>query len=170
MNRPSAEGANLEITEHPQFEKRWRRIQSVFFTFFALLVICALLGIFGSGPLAHGRSVVPVGAITLEYQRFARARTPETMILRLGGADRPDATAPLELRVDRALAERIAIQRISPAPVASVVGGGGVRYVFARGPGAGDIRIEAKPDRPGLATGDLHVDGRRVALSQIVWP
>jgi hypothetical protein len=165
----SAEGANIKPGEHPGFERRWRRPQAVLFATFVLLVVCALAGVFGSGPSAAVKvRVAGGGGATLTYQRFARARAPEILIVHID--QRPNGST-LDLMLDSDLGKWLNLQTFSPQPVQSAVGNAGTAYRFTLDPGAsGDIRIEAKPQLPGLARGIISIDGRPIQISQIVWP
>jgi hypothetical protein len=164
----SAQGANIELGEHPRFERRWHRLQAMLFAAFVLVVLGACAGVFGSGPLATVKVPVAGRGVTLEYQRFARARAPESLIVHI---DQRPGKSTLDLMVDAGLTKWLNLQTFSPKPVQAVVSERGVTYRFALDPAAsGDVRIEAKPQDFGLARGVISVDGQAMPISQIVWP
>jgi hypothetical protein len=164
MANLSSNGTNLELGEHPEFERVWRGVQTVVFGFLVVLVSAALVGVLGSGPAAFGRS--DAGNFKLEFQRFASARSQSRMKVEVQNA----APRQLQVWIDGKLARAMGIDSIKPAPVVSALEAGGTRYVFAAGRGGGTVEFGGKPMEPGLARGTVQIDGRNYSVQQLVWP
>jgi hypothetical protein len=160
----SGEHADLELGEHPQFERTWQRFQTVIFGLLMLLVVAALLGVFGSGPFAFARS--EDGYARVEFQQFASARSQSRLQIEVLNP----ASAQLSVWIDRKLAKKMGIETAKPQPIASFVEGGGTRYVFPTGAGGGAIEFSGKPMEPGFSRGTIFIDGRSHSLHQLVWP
>lgn len=125
----------LQVNEDIAFQRRAWRAQRVGWALIALLLAVAVLGFLGSGPLSRATAIVP-GVMRLEYQRFARYQTPETLTIRL----EPSALAGPVARVgidDRYL-HGMEIKSVVPPPRAVHAAGDHFVYEF-------DV---ARPDRP----------------------
>jgi hypothetical protein len=164
MTGISAEGAKLEIEEHPQFERVWRMLQTIIFGVLMLLVVAALLGLFGSGPAAFARS--EDGYARVKFQQFASARSQSRLQVEVPNP----ASAHISVWIDRDLARTMGIETVKPSPIASVVEASGTRYLFPAGAGGGAIEFSAKPMEPGFSRGTIMVDGRSHSLHQLIWP
>lgn len=140
-------------------------IQTLLFCIFALLVIAGLAGIFGSGPLATREMVMP--AAVVEFPHFARARSPESVIIRPRGADE----GHINIHIDRTLVDALRIETIAPQPASATVDETGILYTFGSAASAqGPISFKAQPQSPGLIRGRISIDGHDQSCSQIIWP
>lgn len=163
----SAEGADLEIGEHPHFEIHWQRIQMALFTIMLLLVAAGLAGLFGSGPLSASTAAIKGAPFSIEYPRFARARATTRIVIHPVGA--PGGEVPIE--IDRELAEALKIESIAPAPIFSGSSDKGNVYLVALAPSAkSPIVFQAQPEQPGRAKGIITVGGASHPVDTIVWP
>jgi hypothetical protein len=163
----SAEGSELEIGEHPHFERRWRIIQTMIFSVLALLVLAAVTGLFGSGPLTNRTSAFAGTAFTLHYPRFARARATADIVIEPRNA----SAGQVAVHLDRSLAEAMRIEKTSPSVITSGSDADGTLYIFMLAPGAsGRIELQEKPGKPRLVRGRISVNGQAQSVTQIIWP
>lgn len=125
----------LQIQEDIAFQRRSWQVQRVAWGLMALMLLAGLLGVFGSGPLSHATAAVP-GLVRVEYQRFARYDTPDTLTIHL----EPGATAGPQVRVgiDRQYLDHSKIDSVLPPPRRVHAAGDRLVYEF-------DV---AEPGRP----------------------
>ncbi|MEG9436941.1 hypothetical protein JAO29_12315 [Edaphobacter sp. HDX4] len=110
------------------FEAQWWRIELGLWVFLAIAMILGLTGLSGRGPLAHKQSGTPDGALTVVYERIARYKTPGVMTVRVEPQLYRDGK--IYLWLNRAMIERMGLQRIIPQPAVSLPGDDGIGYVF----------------------------------------
>jgi hypothetical protein len=75
---------DLQIDEDPDAQRRHWIAERVGWTVITLVILAALLGLFGSGWLSEASVGTPEGALRLEYSRFGRFLAPTTLRLHLG--------------------------------------------------------------------------------------
>jgi uncharacterized membrane protein YcaP (DUF421 family) len=107
---------HVQVGTDLEFEYRWHTLQQIAWTLIGLLIITGLLGIFGRGPLSKIRIRSDTGAATLEYERFARYKTPATLKLFINGST--SSRGEVTVSVSRTLLETIKIEQTAPTPVA----------------------------------------------------
>jgi hypothetical protein len=119
---------DLEVSQDLDFQRRSWTFQRVGWVVVALLVLAALLGLFGSGPLSQGTVGAQGGPLWVEYPRFARLKAPTTLRLPLG----PEAVSGSEVRIwlDRTFLEGVQIQQVTPQPDRVEIGPDRFIYVF----------------------------------------
>jgi hypothetical protein len=139
---------DLAVGEDLDFQRRWWRFENVIWTFFLLLLIADVLGLFGRGWLAKATASTPDHALTLDYERIERASTPSIMTLHFGPAAIHDGH--ITLFISDSIVKPLGAQRISPQPAVSAVGNGGVTYTFAATQAPAVIQIALEPSFPGL--------------------
>ena len=100
-----------------------------------LVVLVALLGFFGTGPLSKAEAVSPNGELRIQYDRFDRNGASNEMVVKA----KADGQGKVWLTIDGALLQRFTIEGIQPEPV------------NAEGFGDG-MRLELKPDSEGWTT------------------
>jgi hypothetical protein len=129
-----------------------------------------LFGLFGGGPLSRAEAITPSGALAVHYERFLHNDTPTTLRLRPGTAQ-ADGWRWISLSQD--YVDRVAIERVIPAPGRTVVTGRGLRLGFApvTAEDAGEISIALTPIQAGIVHGELSAgSGPGVTFTQLVYP
>jgi hypothetical protein len=163
--------AALELDQDQRFQRREWRFQRVGWGVFALLVVAALLGLFGAGgPLARGHAASGgAPAVEVDFSRFVHRQTATPVQVRVAG---PLAGAALELWVEREFLARQRLERIHPEPSAMAFGDGRFRYRFDVADPAGPFEIDLllHPERTGRLQGRLGVGTESVAVDQYVLP
>ncbi|MCC2658093.1 MAG: rane protein [Panacagrimonas sp.] len=157
----------LQLPEEPDFHRRAWRMQRIACGVLAAIVLAALLGAFGGGPLSRAQSGDAHG-LSIAYQRFARAEARTTLDLHYAAG--PATTR--ELVLGRAWIDDMREIRITPAPSAVHPQADAIRYRFAVQDSAPlHVRIEAEPIGPGpveLRVGQL--DAAPIRVNQLVFP
>jgi hypothetical protein len=118
---------SLEIDEDPAFAERSGMVQRVGWIAVAAVLVGALAGLLGPGPL--GRHVVSLpGLLRVEYERFARYEATQALTVRLeAGATR---TPEVRLWLDRPYVEGTRLENIIPTPVRVEAATDHLVYVF----------------------------------------
>jgi hypothetical protein len=162
-----APGLDLELDMG--FERRSWAFQRIGWALMAVVVIAALLGAFGTGPMS--RAEVRSGPIRLEYPRFARVNAPAAMKIEVEVPARPDD--PVTLWFDDALLDRVRIESVTPQPAVETMRNGRIVYVFP--PSAAGERFRAtvriEPESTGVVRARAG-DGSDNAVSfwQLIYP
>lgn len=156
MPAPPPDG--LQIEEDIDFQRRWWRVQRVGWVVIALMLLTALLGFLGSGPLSKGTALVP-GIMRVEYQRFTRYQTPETLTVHLEAA--AIAGPVVRIGIDRRYLDRSRLESVVPPPRRVHAAADRLIYEF-------DV---AEPGRPlmiafGLQPQRVGLGGGRVSLER----
>jgi len=126
-----------------------------------------MLGIFGGGWFSRVE-VKTGGALTVEYSRVSRARSPD--VLRVNWRPRGEQS---ELWITRAYLEDFEIKEIRPAPAAVSIDHDRIYYTFrTREPAArAEVRFILKPERGGTIRGRVGCsNGLEVDIRQFVFP
>jgi hypothetical protein len=156
----------LEINEDLRHERREWGVQRVAWILLYLLLAAIALGLFGNGPLS--KTVIGTDdAPLLEYERFMRHRSPDT--LRVTAVP---SGGKVTVALGRRYLQRIAIQQIEPVPERVVAGVDATQFIFsAVSTQAVEVLFEIRPDRVGSADGWIAVNGgERHRFSQFVYP
>jgi hypothetical protein len=162
---------DLDIDQDLTFQRRSWAVQRVGWVTIGALLVLALAGVLGSGPLSRQEATVP-GLLRVEYQRFGRYQTPETLTVRL----EPAATRVAEVRlwVDRQYVDGSQIERITPPPIRVESAPDRLVYVFSTSrPGESmTIRFMLQPEQIGPTSGRVGVAGAAgvAAFRQFVYP
>ncbi|QRK08454.1 hypothetical protein JQX13_52565 [Archangium violaceum] len=162
------ESPGLELKDEIEFQQRVWRLERVVWVFIALLLIAALLGVFGNGPLSH--TVLLQGPLALEYERFERILAPSLLRLHL----QPDAAeGRVEVWFERKYLETFQVQRIVPLPEEERAEADRLVFVFRAPPRerATAVSFYVIPLKPGLRRGRTGVvGGPELSFWQFVHP
>ena len=96
----------MEIDADLSFHRRVWIAQRIGWFLVGLLIIAALLGFFGSGPVS--RASVQGNGLRIEYERFARKQQPTKILFAIYGA-RPQS----QLELSRAYFDSVQIEQIT---------------------------------------------------------
>jgi hypothetical protein len=141
VNREVAVGEDLE------FQRRWWRFEMIVWTLFVLVLLCALLGLFGRGWLARTQRSSPDGSLTIQYDRIQRTGSPSDLTLTIG--PRAMHNGQIRLFLSRSTITRLGAQRISPQPEKSTLGDGGIIYTFPVQVLPASVVVSLEPSEPG---------------------
>ncbi len=157
---------DMEVDQNLEFQKKEWAVERIGWVGMGLILLLALLGLFGDGPLSRVR-VNAGGATELEYQRFMRDGSEDVLLVRtLPG---PDGKVVVEL--ERAYLQRYKVNQVQPEPESVQVGNGVMRFVFrAYGSEPVTIIYHLTPLKVGSARTLLGVNGERITVNQFVYP
>jgi hypothetical protein len=166
-----AASQELELPEGERFFRIEWRVQRVGWIVWGLIVVAALAGLVGTGPLSSREVSASDGSLVVGYDRFLHYHTPSTIELTLPSM--PGDSNPFRVQLSRALLEGVEISRIEPEPEGRTLAADGVVYDFPRGDGIANARIllHLKYERFGRHGGEIALVGHEpVTLSQFVYP
>ncbi|HEU4684777.1 MAG TPA: hypothetical protein VFS39_09785, partial [Nitrospira sp.] len=103
---------DLDIHQDLAFQRRSWRLQRVGWGVLAVIALAGLLGLFGQGPFSRTTAADPSLPFSVEYDRFARFRSP--MILRILLNEEHPPRAMLDVWVSRAYLDHVQITGITP--------------------------------------------------------
>lgn len=137
----------------------------------ALLLIAALIGLFGSGPLSSATASSDGTLMQVLYDRFARYEGQSTLRIELApGATSSDS---VEIQISRSLLEDFQIESIAPEPDSVTAGSGQLTYTFeVDEPGqSAELVFHLRPQQIGLSTVEVGLgDDEPVSFTQFVYP
>lgn len=161
----------LEIDQDLGFQEHEWRLQRVIWMLLLAIVVLALFGLFGTGPLSSMTAGSEDEGITLDYERFVRHDGRASLVVDVS----PDQVSEgqVELWLDEAYLGDIQIETISPQPNEVRSDGDRQVYVFlAEDPTAPiTITFSYRPDTIGRLSGDMGiVDGPTLSFDQLSYP
>lgn len=160
--------SGLEMDVDPEQESREWIVQRITWVVFTALLAAVALGLFGrGGPLSTSQVRSADGSIQIDYQRFIRNHSADTLRI---SALAHNNTA--HVRMDSQYAKHIEVEVITPQPDRVVSEGDAIMFVFNTQPGT---RLEAEisfhPNMVGRLNGWISVDGgSRQSFKQFVYP
>jgi hypothetical protein len=166
------EQGSLEIEQELPYQRgAWRR-QRVVWVLLTLVLLAALLGLFGPGLLGDTHAGDMSAPLWLEYPRFAHAYA-ETDTLRFHVAPAAANSGQVRLALSRAYLERVEVRRIEPEPEAVEAAGERYIYVFraANLNAPTSILFHVEPESFGRFRGRAGLDGgAEFEFAQYVYP
>lgn len=155
--------SQLEIDADVHFQRRVWTGQRIGWFFFAGLIITALLGFFGGGPVS--RASVQGSGLGIEYERFARFQKSTQIRLALAVAGHP-----AQVELSRRYFDAVQIEEITPEPLAVESANEWLIYQFS---GRGNVLVtfRLRPQRFGSLTGTARLAGAQpVQFRQFIYP
>ena len=157
----------VAIGEDLAFQERWWKFEHLIWSFFALVLLADVLGVFGRGWLARSELRDPATGMHVKYERVERASTPSIMDITFAPETVSDGA--VHLFVSESIVKELGTQRVAPQPVSSVIGHGGITYAFAAaGSEPVEVQLALEPSFPGVHRFTLQVPGRSAAEGHVV--
>jgi hypothetical protein len=167
---PDLARRGLQIFQDPRFSRREWIFERVMWGLMLVFVLAAALGLFGEGPLSHGRAQTADGRMEIQYQRFLRYKAPASLVITLRRLSPEEHT--VHLLVSQSLLRNFRVDQTSPEPGEVSYEGGAVRYTFplARGETQLTVRFDVEPDSLGAQETEVaRGGGAGITLRQFVW-
>ncbi len=161
---------DLDLDQDLAFEERQWKIQRVGWVVMALIVVAALLGVFGSGPLSAA-TVGDEASLALQYQRFVRHQGQGELVVRV--APNETVEGRVEFWLTTEFLGEIDLQGISPEPDEVRSAGDRQIFVFLVNDPAGplEVTISYFPNGLGRVSGGIGlVDGPDFSFNQLSYP
>jgi hypothetical protein len=164
---PSDEDASIE--QDLDFQNRQWRIQRWGWAVMTAIVIAALLGLTGAGPLATASQRTADAALQIEYSRIERVQAPSELAMEVttSGADQ------VAIWLANDFLDTITIESMSPEPSTTEAGAERQVFIFAADPEAttAQVRIGFQHESAGMVSGIVGiVGGPEISFSQFVLP
>jgi len=158
----------IEIDEDLAFQEREWRFERIGWIAMFLVIILALAGLFGTGPLSA--SSAGNDGLTVDYQRFVRHQGQTEITVTIDARHAVDGQ--VELTITGEYHDSLAIESVSPEPVEVRGDGNDVVYVFALAEGAGsiDVSFGATPRQIGPLPGEVAAGDATVTFFQFAYP
>ena len=155
------------------FQRRVWRVQRVAWVLMALVVLAALLGLTGSGPLSRRSVTSADGAVRVEYERFLRRGATTTLRIHAGLAS--SEAARLAVWLARPYLDEVTINGVQPTPASVQASHDRVTWSFAvsaQDPGAPlTVTIHLVPGAIGRLRAAVGLGpGPGLGFSQWVYP
>ena len=161
--------AGLEVNEHLAFQEHQWRWERIGWGIFAIILIGALLGLFGNGPLSASTASTDDDTLTVAWERIVRRQGLAELQLTID----PGAIQQGEVTIWLDPTTASQVQRVNPEPAEVVVSSDRLSWTFAADPAAGPVTImlELTPTEMGWQTVSLGIEqGAALDIRQIVLP
>jgi hypothetical protein len=127
MTEPQRVG-DLEVYQDLRFQEREWTVQRVGWALMLLVILLALLGLFGTGPISTGSAEADDGAIAAGYERFVRHDGRTTLTLEVDGSQAQDGE--IQVWVSRDYIDAMQVEQIAPSPSDTVAADDRLVYTF----------------------------------------
>jgi hypothetical protein len=162
---------DLEIEDDQGFQRRCWQIERIGWGVMTLILLAALLGLMGTGPLTNATAGNPQSGLWIKYQRFDRLLAPEQVEVHVGPGNAREGRVTVWL--GRSFVEGLDVQDIMPTPESVEAHGDRLAYVF-RVPNPRDevaISFNVQPQRWGPSRGLAGLaGGPTVTLDRFTYP
>lgn len=149
-----------------QQQRQWKAERVGWFVL-SVLIIAALLGLFGIGLFSSVQLASPDGELSAEYGRFERNGASSQLVIRAKG----DHAGKLEVQIEGALFERFSIENIHPQPSMTLSYDGGQRMSFKTEPRqTAAIILSIRPSQLGLSRSTIKSASSRLDITQFTYP
>ncbi len=162
---PMVDG-EVAVGEDLEFQRKWWRFERILWSFFALLLLLALLGVFGRGWLAKTERKTSDGGLDVKYDRIQRTGTPSMVSIQFGPQAIHDGR--IQLFVTSSVVKQLGAQRIIPSPLESSVGNDGLTYSFPATQPPGIVEIALQPDGPGIFSFAIRSPGSEPLYAKVL--
>ncbi len=160
----------LEIDAPLRFQHRTWVVQRIGWGVFALLIVAALAGLFGSGPLSTRTAGSPAD-LQVTYERFARLHAPTTFEIRADGRLTRDDTLTIALSGDAVRGLELTSTMPPPDSTSVVQDGVLLRFRTDSRPGEITVVLHTKPQKSGSLTSRVTIAGGPAhRISQWIYP
>jgi hypothetical protein len=170
MAKPKRHG-DVEVQQDLAHERLEWKIERIGWAAIVLLLVAALAGLLGPGPLSSTTAGERGSPLWVEYDRFVRYRSPTTMRVHLGsGAARNGA---VRLWVTREFVESVELHRVDPQPARVELAPDRTIYTFNVADSTRPIAVifHLEPNRYGRMPVAVGLEaGPSVAFHQLFYP
>jgi hypothetical protein len=164
-----AEGftGDLQLEESMPFHKREWFIKRVGWVIFLLILVAALAGLLGPGPLSKRIVKQEAAGLTIEYERFLRSHREAELKILVHDA----GSEELKIALGRELSRRSNIRSIVPEPESATSGEDQLLFKIKANGKNGEIKIEFEPTHMGNLAFDVNQEGKPpIQIRMFVYP
>jgi hypothetical protein len=162
---------DLEINQDLNFERRSWRVERIAWIMAALILVAALLGFLGPGPLGKATATSPDKSFSVDYFRVEHYQAPVELRFHIAGRFAKDGD--LHVWLDRAFVEALEIKHIDPKPQSVQISGERFVYAFKTADAPTTIKLffHLEPNKFGKTAAKAGVvNGPEVHFSQFYMP
>lgn len=153
------------MQEHMRFQRRMWVTERIGWLLLALVMLLALLGLFGSGLLS--KRSVSAGSLTIQYERFQRS----TRLVQFTFQFAPSPKSERRLRLNTVFQKNYEISSIQPLPARSSADGIDLTFTAPAAGSPADIVIWAHPRAYGTTSIDVRADDEPpLMFSAFIYP
>jgi hypothetical protein len=156
----------VAVGEDLAFQERWWTFEKIVWSFFLLVLLADVLGVFGAGWFAHTEIADAGSGMHVQYDRVARTGTPNMLAIQFGTDAAVDGK--VQLIVSDSIVKALGAQRVIPQPESSTITAGGMLYNFPSGTPPGEVDFELQPAAPGIYSLTLQVRGHAAVSRRVV--
>jgi hypothetical protein len=159
----------LQVSQDIEFQRRSWTVQRIGWIGIGLIVLAALAGLFGGGPVSQAHAGSSGDPIEIAYPRFGRLLAPTTLNLQLNQIEGPQA----RVWIDRALLEDVRVEHVEPEPGSIEAGSDRLIYVFdlADGHESTSVTFFIEPQTVGWLNGRVGIEnGAELTFSPLIYP
>jgi hypothetical protein len=162
---------DIEIDQDIGFQQKEWVVQRIAWGIMLLIVVLALIGLFGTGPISSASDETGDGALAVDYQRFVRHDGRVTLSFKIDPGQAQGNQ--VELWVSQDYLNDVEVQAISPQPTEARGAGDRTVYVFSVADPAGPLQVQfsLRPQSMGRLAGAAGVgENATVTFDQISYP
>ena len=159
------DGGALQIQQDLDFQRRWHGVQRVGRIVFVLLFVAAVVGVFGTGPIAHATAQGAGGSFSVDYDRFLR--TTQSSALQVSPSTQQGGGGDIALATS--YTDAIDLSEVTPQPDSETATSNRIVLSYQDRLPA-QVEINVAPQTIGVHRATLWVRGRPVSFRQVVWP
>lgn len=166
-----AKRQHLEVEEDLEFQTRDWAFERVGWGFLVLVLVAAMTGALGRGPLSQRRVEAPDGSARVEYGRMERHGAPAS--LTLVARRRAPSDTSVWVWMAQEFLDGVVVERVMPEPLAERSDAEHTLLEFALPRGTDSTRVTFRftPDRIGPRVIELGIPGTAgMLLRQFVYP
>jgi hypothetical protein len=162
---------DIDINQDLAFQRTCWTAQRIGWIAMALLVLSALLGLFGRGLFSHTLIRDPSIPLSVEYERFGRYQSPLTLRVHVNPGASAVGTVGLWFSQD--FLRNVRIQSITPQPDRAELSPNGTVYIFglAQRNQGGEAIVHFEPLIIGALSGKVGLtESHTIAFTQWIYP
>lgn len=152
---------DIPIDEQFSLHKKGWKIQRAGWVFMLLIIVSAIAGLFGMGPLSN--VTTQQGNFNLHYERFNRYESETELKFKSNGQALNLVSLPQQY------IEKFKVESIIPEPINQVAADGYINYFFD-GDKNRSVVFYLNPSGFGNAKGIVKVNGTNIFLQQFIYP
>jgi hypothetical protein len=162
---------DIELDQKLRHQEREWRIQLYGWALMLAIVVAALLGVFGTGPLSSATAGSEPAGLTVKYERFIRHQGEMELTIQI--APGQVESGQVELWIDHAYLDDMVIEDVQPEPEEVRTSGDQRIYVFAvdSADAVLNVHIDSTPKAMGRLESKMGVnEGSGITFTQISLP
>lgn len=161
----------LEINQDVTYQEREWRTERLGWALLILLILVAVAGLFGNGPLSWTTVTTPDEALEVSYERFGRRGGSQDLTLR--ATSRSAENGEWHIEISSSYLASLEVSSITPEPESVEMVEGAARYNFSQATADADLEVifAVMPRHVWSQRGELRLgDGEPVTVTQFFFP